>query len=144
MMNHIRQIADSFEAMIALLIGLATANRLHRQPRPAVDSPEMLTPVVLPASRHISPGNACPHLLFVAPHAGAGGARKRATADRISANIRRDTAILAIWKVTYLPSLNIFARTSTAETPNAARVPRAAPPRAAAVVDPNLAAPRAA
>ena len=33
------------------------------------------------------------------PHAGAGGARNRAIKDRISANICRETATLAIWKV---------------------------------------------
>ena len=33
-------------------------------------------------------------------HAGAGGARSRAISDRISANICRDTATSAIWKVT--------------------------------------------
>jgi hypothetical protein len=30
-LTHIRQIAGSFEAMIALLTGLATANRVHRE-----------------------------------------------------------------------------------------------------------------
>jgi len=35
-----------------------------------------------------------------APHAGAGGARRRAISDRISWNIWRDTATSAIWKVT--------------------------------------------
>ena len=41
-----------------------------------------------------------PHLLFVAPHAGAGGARKQAIKDRMLANICRSTATWAIWKVT--------------------------------------------
>jgi hypothetical protein len=42
-------------------------------------------------------------------HAGAGGARKRAIKDRISANICRGAATSAIWKVTYLPWLTTFA-----------------------------------
>jgi hypothetical protein len=41
-----------------------------------------------------------PHLLLLASHAGAGGARSRAISDRISANIRRGTATSASWQVT--------------------------------------------
>jgi hypothetical protein len=40
------------------------------------------------------------HLLPLAPYAGAGGARSPAISDRISANICRDTATSASWKVT--------------------------------------------
>ena len=41
-----------------------------------------------------------PHLMPLAPHAGAGGAWSRAISDRMSANICRDTATPAIWNVT--------------------------------------------
>src|SRR5271155_6026330 len=40
------------------------------------------------------------HLTSSAGHAGAGGVRNRAISDRISANICRDTATSASWKVT--------------------------------------------
>jgi hypothetical protein len=46
---------------------------------------------LLPFARRIR----FPHL-----HAGAGGARSRAISDKISANICRDTATSAIWKMT--------------------------------------------
>ena len=38
-----------------------------------------------------------------ARHAGAGGARSRVISDRMSANICRDTATSAIWKVNIAP-----------------------------------------
>lgn len=41
-----------------------------------------------------------PRLPLLASHAGAGGARSREISDRMSANICRDTATSASWKVT--------------------------------------------
>jgi hypothetical protein len=53
----------------------------------------------LAGSRHTFAVVAC-HTRPSARHAGAGGARSPAISDRMSANISRDTAISASWKVT--------------------------------------------
>src|SRR3954447_20517177 len=44
-----------------------------------------------------------PHLLPLAPHTGAGGARNRAISDRMSANICLGTPTSASWNATYRP-----------------------------------------
>src|SRR6516162_7185924 len=64
-----------------------------------IDGGPPLKHAALLVPKHTSPLIALVHLAS-ARHAGVGGARSRAISDRMSANICRDTATSAIWKVT--------------------------------------------
>ena len=68
--------------------------------KPAVEGSRTLNCSGLRIPTHTSAVATCRILLPPAAHAGAGGARSRAISDRMSANICRDTATSAIWKVT--------------------------------------------
>jgi hypothetical protein len=98
-LSDIPRIPDRCEAMIVPLgvFGNGKSRSVwgKRRSKPPVDCSEPLKRAAFPASRRTLPSSPVtlsdPHLTR-APHAGAGGARNRAMSDRISANIRRDTA----------------------------------------------------